>query len=98
MQLLDGLRGGRVAAQQPLLAGGAGVGVVRDAADSLLASLAGGVGAVLDLGHPALQHLALAHDRLLGVAQRLALGLQLGLDAIGAVGDAGDVGLALADA
>ena len=37
-------------------------------------------------------------DRLLGVAQRLALGLQLGLDAIGAGGEAGDLGLALVDA
>src|SRR4051795_11127901 len=76
---------------------GAGVGVARTAADSPLASLAGGVGAVLDLGHPALQHLPLAHDRLLSVAQRLALCLQLDLHAIGATGDAGDVGLALAD-
>src|SRR3954466_5187122 len=92
-RLLDGLRGGRPARQQALLAR-ARAWLVRDPADSLLARLAGGVGAVLDLGHAALQHLALTYDRLLGVAQRLALGLQLGLDPIGAIGDACDLGLA----
>ena len=63
-------------------------------AHGLVELLAGGRLAAFDLGHPPLQHRALAIDGDLGVGQRGALRLELGLDTVGAHRQAGDVGLA----